>query len=311
MSVRNVLATAILVIATKSAVFGADAPTTTLSTVSGQNISIPAAQGHVSVLAFVRSDQPQSIEAVKQIQSATEKASDLDVVLIVSAEEANLGVETAWPIVLDPKYELSGKMNVHAWPTTLVLRPDGSEAGHLAGLKKSFASDLAAHIELAAGRVDEAALAQRLADGPQVVTDSPQQMAARHLRVAEQHLAKGHLPAALSELDAGLKIKSDDVNLLLCKARVLIEQNDAAQAAATLDQVADGAAPAWQIKTLRTLILIAQENWDDARIVAVEAMKLNPKPAEAHYLQGRVFEHDHDWPRAAEQYRLAYEALEK
>lgn len=288
---------------------GAEGPTTTLSSISGQSVTIPADAKRVNVVVFVRPDQPQSLEAIQQIQSVAEKTPpELAVILVVCAEEAKL--ESPWPIVLDPKYELSGRMNVHAWPTTLVLKSDGGEVGHLAGLKKSFASDLSAHIDLAAGRVDEATMQQNLAN-PQVVTDSPQQMAARHLRVAEQHLSKGHLPAALSEIESGLTIKSDDAHLLMLKARVLLEQNEAAQALAVLDQVGADDIPAWQIKTQRARILIAQENWDEARATAAEALKLNPKPAEAHYLNGEIAAHDQDWPRAAEQFKLAYESLEK
>lgn len=289
----------------------ADAPSTAPTT---RPLTIAVDGQRVNIVAFVRPDQPQSLEIIKEISKCLERASGADAppaVTLVVSDHATGNIEAPWPIVRDPGYELSGEMNVHAWPTTLVLRPDGSEVAHLAGLNQSFAVELQAYIDLAAGRADEAEVKRALAN-PQVVTDSPEQMAARHRRVAEQHLAAGDFRAALTEIQTGLKIKPDDAQLRMLEARLWLAQGDSAQAAAALDHVADGAAaPPFQVQTLRARVLIAQEKWDEARTAAAEALKLNPKPAEAHYLQGKVFEHDQDWPRAAEQFRLAYESLEK
>jgi tetratricopeptide (TPR) repeat protein len=53
--------------------------------------------------------------------------------------------------------------------------------------------------------------------------------------------------------------------------------------------------------------LIASGKWDEARALLTSAVQLNPDPAEGLYQLGLVYQHDSDWPRAAEAFRKAFE----
>lgn len=277
----------------------------------GEVVKVPA-EGKVTVLAFVRADQPQSLEAIKEIKSAIGEPKGLQVVLIVNGQQASeqgKGMQGScpWPIVIDPAYAASGQMNVHVWPTTLVIQPDGTQIAHLAGLSKSFANDLSAYAAFAGKRIDESTLKQRLAGG-EVVADSPKQMAGRHLKVAQRLLERGSVDPARAEVNEGLALQPDNADLKLMLARIHLLQKQPREAIGVLDSVPAGAVPGWQVSLLRGKALVQQENWDQAKSILPDAMKLNPDPAEAHYLLGLVHEHEKDYAKAAAEFRAAYEA---
>lgn len=315
MKTRHTIASAFLmVILTAAGSFGADEKLVVKwsgTDIDGKAVSVPV--DRPSVVAFVRADQDQSKAALKQILAATPDAKAVQVVVILSgpsatelAKQLKADISKDWPIAADPDFAATGKMNIHVWPTTLVIKPDGTQVAHLAGMPKSFTTELAAYLEYANGKLDENALKTRLAT-QDVVTDSPTQAASRHLQVAQRLLEQGQTEQAQSELSAGLKIAPNDPLLQLTLARVQAMLNHPKEALELLDKVPASAAPGWQMSQIRGRALILQDKWADAKAILPEALKLNPDPAEAHYLLGLCFQHDQDPKNAAEQFRLAFE----
>ena len=285
----------------------------TAHTTAGADIAIPN-PSKITVIAFLRAKQEQSDDAVKQITQTVQQNPDAaQVIVAISGETDPADVQKfvdadkiAWPIVLDPDYAICGKLSVRVWPTTVVIATDGTQAAHLAGLSPSFPSDLAAHIEYAARKIDAAALADRLTT-KQVVTDSPQQMAVRHVRIASALLDKGDLTGARSEIDQGLARVPGDASLRVLQVKVLLKQNQPADALAAAEQLKE-VVPPWQFNLLRAESLVGLQRWPDAKQAAVEATKLNPNPASAYYLSGVIAAQEKDFEHAADAFRKAYEA---
>jgi tetratricopeptide (TPR) repeat protein len=279
--------------------------------IHGTKVSVPV--DRPSLIAFVRPDQEQSKQAIKQIQSIAGDTTTAQVIVVLSgplppervaafARELPAG----WLTVADPEFAASGKMNIHVWPTTLVVKSDGLEVAHLAGMPKSFASELHAYLDLALGKINETTLKQRLGAND-IVTDGPEQVAARHLQVAQRMLEQGHIEQARGELNQGLKHNPQDPMLQLTLARVHVLLNEPAKGVEILDRLPAGSVPAWQLALVRGRALVALEKWSEAKSILPDALKLNPNPAEAHYLLGLCHQHDGDFRAAAEQFRLAFE----
>jgi hypothetical protein len=51
--------------------------------------------------------------------------------------------------------------------------------------------------------------------------------------------------------------------------------------------------------------------WDQAETVLLEVIKRSPSQRDARYLLGRVYEHNNDWQRAAQEYRAMRDAVAK
>ena len=269
---------------------------------AGAQMSVPS--GKVTVLAFVRPDHAQSRDALEQLKASVAGAKDVQVI-VVASNGATL--QTPWPVVADTDFSSSGHFNVHVWPTLVVVKADGTEAAHLAGLRDTFAADLADYLAFAAGAMDDATLAKRLAEH-EVVGAGDAGEIDRHLVLATQSLDAGRLDAAAAHLSEGLKLRPRDAKLLILLARVHLMRKAPSDALQVLDELNNGSIPTWQRSLLRAQALIALERWDEARPLLPDTLKLNPRPGEAHYLSGLVAQHDKDWETAADAFRKAYEA---
>ncbi|MBI1336893.1 MAG: tetratricopeptide repeat protein [Phycisphaera sp.] len=280
---------------------------------SGKALTVPDAN-KPTVIVFLMAGQERSERAATQLLEQVKPSDDVNVIGAVSGEAAEVKARSVldkipgwkYPMVADEGFEASGAMDVHVWPTTLVIDTQGHVVAHLAGLNDSYAGDLSAYIDFVLGKTDRQALEQAL-NNHNEVTDSGEQVAQRHLRVAERLLEKDRVREARLQLEAGLKLSPDDVSLQLMMTDVLLLSDEPAQALALLDKVkADGIAP-WRIGTLRGRALVALGRFDEARPVVESAVKLNPHPAMAYYLSGRVHEAAGEWEQAAQSYRAAFE----
>ncbi len=277
---------------------------------AGRAVKIPD-PGTVTILAFVRADQPQSRMAMHQLRATTRQSSSAKVIVFVSgdnaAQQARELSDLPWPLVVDSDFSASGAMSVHAWPTTLIVKSDGELVAHLAGVGTSYTTDLEAYLQLAAGKIDAAELAKRLAD-KESISDGPAEKAARHLALARRFLDQGRGEQAIVEIQQGLKLAPDSPGLLTANIQALLAAGRADEALKAIDALADGSIPAWQINLLRGKALWAMNRHDQAKAALNDAIKLNPNPAEAQYLIGRVHEEEKDFTAAAAAYRKAYEA---
>src|SRR3974390_2707086 len=148
----------------------------TAKDVAGADVKVPV--DRVSVVAFIRPDQEQSKQAMKQIQTVLSDANSAQIVIILSGPTASDNAKQivteqskSWIVVPAPEFAASGKMGIHVWPTTLVVKSDGTQVAHLAGMPKSFTTDLRAYLDYATGKLDDSGLQKRMTT-QEVVTDS-------------------------------------------------------------------------------------------------------------------------------------------
>ncbi|MEI7835915.1 MAG: tetratricopeptide repeat protein, partial [Planctomycetota bacterium] len=214
--------------------------------------------------------------------------------------------DLTWPVVLDTEFAAVGSCRIHVWPTTLIVSPEGLELAHLAGLPQTYARDLGAWLAFATKKIDQAGLDKQLA-ATDVVADSHQQQAARHLQVAQQLLEKGLPEQAKAEIDQGLKLAPDDGRLLLLAAKAMLLQKDAPGALAAAEKLDGKAVPASQLGTIKGAALVAMKQPDKAIPILVEALKLNPTPMETYYFLGLAYQQKGKTAEAAAAFRTAFE----
>ena len=279
----------------------------------GQQINVPAAD-RPTVVLFVRGDQPQSKQAVKQAKAVLKAAEAVQTIVILSGQQdaqapATTAANLGWtdPIVLDTDYAASGKMGVHVWPTTVVVSSTGVQIAHLPGISASYGTELDAYLAFAAGKIDQKELTKRLGT-TDVVGDTAEQMAARHLQVAQRLMEKGLLDQAQAEIAEGLKRQPRNASLRLVLVRIYLRQGDIKQAQSLIENIGADEVPSWQRNLLRGQLQLAAQQWDAALPLLQEALKLNPDPAETQYELGRVYAQKGDWQHASEAFKAAFEA---
>ena len=282
--------------------------------IKGAAVSVPA--DRPSVLAFIRADQDLTRQVLAAIQKTVVDTRMAQVVLIFSGPLAEKQAQQQawensqnWPIVADSAFSASGKLNIHVWPTTLVINPTGQEVAHLAGATRNFSQELEAYLALAAGKIDKQGLEQRLTTR-EVIIDGPRERAARHVRMAQQFFSQERTSQAKAELDKALALQPDDAASKLLMSKLLVAEGKPAEALKAIEGVDPASTSGWRIGVGRLRVLIALGRWDEAKALASEVTKLNPDPGEAHYLSGLVWAHSQDWEKAAAAFRSAYEAVQ-
>ncbi len=279
----------------------------------GPKVQIPDPK-RPTLLLLLRMEQPQSRKAVEQAKSVLADTSNVQVLVIVSGPEAadklnEYAKELPWPVAGDRDYSLIGRINVHVWPTAVIAGKDGVEIARLRGLGQSFAAHLAAYLAYAGGAIDQATLQQKLA-ATAVVSDSAQQMARRHLNVAQRLLDKGLIEQAEQEIQRGLTLAAEDPHLLLFRARLLLLMNQPRQVLAIVDKIDAKAVSPGAIGTLRGAALLAMGETEKAATKLQEALKINPDPAEACYFLGLARQKLGQPDQAAAAFKAAFEATD-
>ncbi|MGN6369238.1 MAG: tetratricopeptide repeat protein [Phycisphaerae bacterium] len=274
-----------------------------------------------TLLLFLRADQQQSLEELSQLPSLAKDHPTVKVLAILSGDDASSSTpkfaeKCPWPIIPDTTYAASGKFEVHVWPTTVLVAPQNGGGGggaktiaHIPGLPISFASDLSAYLDFATNRIDRATLNKRLANRDLVV-DTSDQKAARHIEVAHRLAAQGMKEEARAELARASSLNPADPLLRLSIARIHLILADPASAQKILnDPGLQNVAPL-QLGTLKAWAAIQTNNFPLARQLLESSLALNPDPAEADYLYGLVLLHDNDAAKAATYFRQAFEHSE-
>lgn len=273
---------------------------------AGQAINIPAGD-KPTVILFYRPEQRQSQDALVALPKALEDRSSTQTLVVVSGPYSADAIRSPYPIVLDRDYTLSGRLNVHAWPTTLLISPKGDALAHVGGIGPGYVLEVGAYAAFVSGDIDQVALNRRLNNTDQV-RDSATQAAGRHLQVAQKFMGEADYDAALAEIDRGLKLDPASARLKVAKIRVLLDKGNSAQAKAILGELPANSLPPSQMSFIQGIIAAACGDAASAKKLLQDATRLNPNPAEAWFELGKVYEGEKDYARAAEAFRKAYEA---
>lgn len=284
----------------------------TAQAAGGAKVCVPL-KGAVSVVLFAMADQSRSRDAADQLADAIKGRKGINICVVVSGKGSEKGAAAVasfdplpWPVVADPDYAASALFGVHVWPTTIVVNGDGAISGHLAGLPKNYRTDLDAHLELAAGKIDRRQL-DHLLSSNDTITDDPEQMAHRHLILADRLLNKGLVDQAKKELDAACALNPRSPQDLLAMARTMVAVGRSEQAFAVLKSIDPTAVSPSVLNLLMGESLASQGKWAQAAEKYAQALNLNPEPAEAYYRMGIAYDHLNQSAKAAEAYRKAFE----
>ena len=279
---------------------------------SGAEVRIPDT-AKPTVLVFVRADQPQSEQTVKMVAAAAPDASHASVLVVLSGAQAvehakSLAQSKAilWPMIADAESVLSSKLGVFSWPATLVIGSDASVLAHVAGAPLSLTADLISYLDLAAGKIDRAEMNRQMASRS-VVSDGPAQKATWHLQMATKLLAEGKLEEARTLLADGLKLAPEMAAMRMALVDTLVQLKQLKPAVEVLNKAPEKSLLPWQQNLLLAKIAIANGQWPQAKRLLGGVIKEKSDLSEAHYLMGRIYEHDGDWQNAAGEYRIARE----
>ncbi len=248
-----------------------------MSDVLGRTVKGPDGSNAPIVVAAMRADQVKETDDVlARLQATLKDASAARMIVIVNgataaARAASLASSRqSIQFIADADGSMCGELEVHGFPTVLVLRGDGLETARIAGEAETLSVRLPPYLDLAAGKITPAGATTRIS-APDIVADSK---TARDIRMIERLLDTA---------------KADDAMELLMK-------------------LPDGALPAWRHNLLGARALMGLNRWPEAKDAALTALQQQQSEREIHAVLGQIYEHEQDWPHAAAEYRAANSA---
>jgi len=210
----------------------------------------------------------------------------------------------SFPVLLDPRFELWGKLGVVAAPTAVVVGTDHkvrwAKAGYGYDFVPAFHAQMAQALGIADRSVDASVQVETLANA------SSRARLERHAQMARSLAKRGRLELAIAEFQKARALDPNVVEVVLELGELLCRAGE--------NQAALGVAAEAKVKTDRErarVLLIS--GWarrqmgqlDTAQSLLAESLKLDPESPRVLYELGQVFQAAGDIDKAAAHYRRA------
>jgi tetratricopeptide (TPR) repeat protein len=216
--------------------------------------------------------------------------------------------DTTFPLLLDPEFELWGRLGVIAAPTALVVGADRKVRWAKAGLGYDFVPGFHAQLAQALGLQpagqEEGIAVQTLENA------SNRARMERHVRMARTLAEKERFELAISELEKARELDPNAVGVAFELAELLCRTGENERALKFVKAVQTDTPP----DKARALLI---SGWakrqmgalDEAEKLLSEGMRLDPKSARILYELGKVYQAKADLEQAVAYYRRALARL--
>ncbi len=267
-------------------------PEFSLIDTNGNEFEYQHNRNRILVVAFLSPGQKQSKNAIDDIARILEdpeiKSSGLDVVGVMTRPPES-GLKPPFPILLDSKYELWGKLGVIAMPTVLIVGKDDRLSWIKAGHSYDFAPALHSHLRFELG-IDGQKVPEDTVEARALSNDTVASRVSRHLHMAKILEEKGRFDSAIAEVRKALALDPDstgpalELGELFCRAgksKQALDAVDEVKTASRRDAARKLVISGWAKRQIGKLQSAQQD--------LLEAVKLDPNSARGRFELGRVY----------------------
>ena len=287
----------------------------TATDVSEAQVSYEYGKGLVNIVAFLSSDQKQSIQAAGDLKKIFSKLEShkKQVHLYVITDSLKTyshfhSAEDSSPFVfsclIDKEHEFWGKFGVIATPTIFISDKSDKIVWMKAGYGYDFAPSVEAHIKVVLGITEEQQ--EDLTTVQTVTNTTDQAKVKRHLRMAKTLEGKKRFDSAIREVLNALQLDPNSVEATLALGELYCRTGNSKKA---LELVRKVKVERPQEKAKLNLVLgwanSQMDKLDEAEKHLLEASKLNPNSPRVFFELGKVYQAKGDKDKAIEAYHKA------
>jgi tetratricopeptide (TPR) repeat protein len=256
-------------------------------------------RNRVLAITFLSANQKQSERAVVDIEKILRdlgsKVEPFDFVGVISERAKKDFFESykgdsklTFPILIDTKYQLWGKLGIIAMPTVLIVGKDDKVLWIKAGYGYDFAPALQSHLSYALGIVDAKTL-KKLTQVKTLANTTVTARVKRHLQMAKMYDQKGRLESAIAEVYKARELDPNSIEAALELGELLCRTSKHEAALKTVERIR-------ATKQLDKARLLRISGWakrqigdlETAEKLLLEATTLNPKSSRAFFELGQV-----------------------
>ena len=297
---------------------GQPVPGFTLKDMGGSDVSLSSYAGKVVIVAFIKPDQENSAEALRDLQkmNARLQAKGIAILAVMPEMDQQAGLKElvekekiTFPVLLDDGRKVYGEWGAFLYPTTGIIDKEGKLAVQVPSHNRKYAETVEGNALLAAGEVTKEQLDAKLNPKEKEKLTPEQKEASRRMMLAQKLLERKMIDKAAAELEQAVQA---DPNLAEARVKygfVLLKTGDPVKARENFTKAVEINPRAEDAKAGLGAALTAQGEVDKGIETLTEALKMNPRPARTHFELGRAYEKKGAPDKAAEHYRKALEEL--
>ncbi|MBI5191344.1 MAG: redoxin domain-containing protein [Nitrospirae bacterium] len=297
---------------------GGQAPDFTLKDTQGNDVTLSGYTGKVVVALFFRPDQEKSHDAMADLQKVHAKYASKGVVVLgimpEPGQKAKLAEEmehekVTYTVLLDDGKAAYGGWGVFLYPTTGILGKDGRLFRHIPSHNRKYADTVEGNVRLALGEINEGQL-NELLNPKEIERLSPEQKKAeRHMMLGQRMVERKLLDRAAHEYEQAVEADPSLAAARVAYGFVLLKMGDPAKAKEHFAKAVEQDPKVDDGKTGLGAAEVAAGELDKGIATLEDALKLNTKPARAHFELGKAYEKKGAADKASENYRKAAEEL--
>lgn len=288
-----------------------------LTTANGEEIESKAYHDRALVLVYLSAEQRNSERAATDATRVIKKFDDEDVdLLFVTAdfghepyfqtlfEEAHISA----PLGFDGGHSLYSSLGLIVFPSTLIVGKDGKLDHVILTRRSDYSHMLDAFVGHTLGLLSDASLEQRIV-APSMTRSSPKTMAQRHREAARLLRDNELYRGAEEELKMAVELDPQSNPIRIDLADLLVAIRRYEEAESLLDTILAVDADHRGARLLLGITRYHQDRPEEAEVILLEALVMNPDPEQTHYYLGRIYQDRGDLEKAAQHYRDACERL--
>jgi len=246
----------------------------------------------ILVIAFLSPGQKQSKSAVGDIKRILEdpeiESSGLEVVGVMT-RPPETELKLPFPILLDSKYKLWGKLGVIAMPTVLIVGTDDRLSWIKPGHSYDFAPALHSHLRFELG-IGGREAPEETVKARALNNDTVASRVSRHLHMATILEEKGRIDSAIAEVRKARILDPDSVEPVLELGELFCRAGKSKEALDAVDQLKTPS----RRDAARKLVISGWAKRQMGKLQPAqedlfEAVKLDPNSARGHFELGRMY----------------------
>lgn len=296
---------------------GEPMPACRLPSLDGTTLESDALKGSVIVYVCISAEQNRSELAAADSQQVVKDLGaepvrlvhiTADVVKKAYFEKFRQEHDIKSTLAFDADRVFYGQLGVIAFPTTVIVTPDGKLDNVISLHGSTYKDHLDAYIRHALGKLSDKDLEQRMAAKP-AEHATPKTAASAHRTLARLMRERGQYESAKTELNNGLTLDPGNNEILLDLAEIDIALGDLDGADAAVAKVLAAQADHRRAQQVQGVVLYRRGKIDEAQAILEKCIALNANPEVAHYYLGMICEKKGQKDKAIEHYREAAKRL--
>lgn len=293
---------------------GETAPGFMLNSIDGETVTLSQYKGMIVVLIYWRTDQEQSVMALKDGKDFFNIMKDREVrfIGIIAGNEKqekvhnvveNLNID--FPVLIDYDRQVYGNYGIRVYPSTVIIDREGKIFNDIPGYALLYSSILEGSLRFALGEIDYATFKESVAPHKKTIEKSVL-IAERKYNLALKFTDTGQLKQAINMAESSARLRPDLSKTHILLGFLYLHISETEKAVENFQMALELEPDSNDARTGLGKAYISQGQIDMAIEILTNATVTNPHSQMTYYELGRAYELKGEKNKAIQMYKKGF-----